>query len=150
MCISREPVGAATAVGTMTIRVTIAETCSIVSGTTTLDFGTQTLLNSNVDASATIQIQCTSGTDYDVSLDTGLNGSRRMRLAATNSYISYELYTNAARTIAWPSVAGTAPYSYVGNGSAQSIVIYGRIPSQPTPEASGTAYTDTIGITITY
>jgi spore coat protein U-like protein len=145
------PAMAATATGSFNVQVVIQETCIVASPTsTTLDFGTQTLLNANVDASTTIQVQCTDGTDYDVSLDNGQNATRRMRLGATANYVDYELYTNAARTIVWPTAAGAAPYPYTANGTAQNITVYGRIPAQPTPPASTTAYTDVVTITVTY
>jgi spore coat protein U-like protein len=142
---------AATATGSFNVQVIIQETCVVASpASTTLDFGTQTLLNANIDAATTIQVQCTNGTDYDVSLDNGQNASRRMRLGATANYVDYELYTNATRTTVWPTAAGTAPYPYTANGSAQNISVYGRIPAQATPTASATAYTDVVAITVTY
>ena len=142
---------AATASGSFNVSVTIVEACSVTSATsTTLDFGGQALLNANIDGSTTIQVQCTSGTSYDVTLDNGLNASRRMRLSATSNYVDYELYKDTARSIIWPTTATAAPYAYTATGAAQNITVYGRIPAQATPPASATAYTDTIGITITY
>ncbi|MFN0192862.1 MAG: spore coat U domain-containing protein [Aestuariivirga sp.] len=142
---------AATATGSFNVQVVIQETCIVASPpATTLDFGTQTLLNANVDAATTIQVQCTNGTDYDVSLDNGQNASRRMRLGATANYVDYELYTDAARTAVWPTAAGAAPYPYTADGTAQNISVYGRIPVQTTPPANASAYTDVVAITVTY
>jgi spore coat protein U-like protein len=138
---------AATATGSFNVQVTIQETCTVTSSTgTTLDFGTQTLLNAAVDASTDIEVQCTSGTDYDVSLDNGQNASRRMKLGT--DFVDYELYTDGARSSVWPTSAATAPYSYTGNGAAQTITVYGRIPVQTTPPAG--TYLDTVAITVTY
>ncbi len=140
---------AATASGSFNVQVIIQETCTVTSPTSTLlDFGTQTLLNANVDAQTNISVQCTSGTDYDVSLDNGLNTSRRMRQGATSNYVDYELYTNNTRTTIWPTTAGTAPYANTATGASQSITVYGRIPAQTTPPAG--TYTDTVAITVTY
>jgi spore coat protein U-like protein len=142
---------AATATGSFNVQVVIQETCVVASpASTTLDFGTQTLLTANVDASTTIQVQCTSGTDYDVSLDNGQNATRRMRLGATANYVDYELYSDAGRTTIWPTTAGAAPYPYTANGAAQNITVYGRIAPQTTPPASATPYTDVVAITVTY
>ena len=141
---------AATATGSFNVQVVIQETCAVSSPpTTTLNFGTQTLLNADVDAQTTIQVQCSTGTIYDVSLDAGQNASRRMRLGATASYVDYELYTNAGRTVTWPTIAA-AVLPYTGTGAAQSYTVYGRIPTQTTPAASLTPYTDTVAITVTY
>lgn len=140
---------AATASGSFNVQVVIQETCIVTSpSSTTLDFGTQTLLNANVDAQTNISVQCTTGTDYDISLDNGLNTSRRMRQGATANYINYQLYTNSTRTTVWPTTAGTAPYTNLGTGAAQTITVYGRIPAQTTPPAG--TYTDTVAITVTY
>lgn len=140
---------AATATGSLDVKVSINETCSVTSpSSTTLDFGSQTLLNVAVDAQTNISVQCSTGTDYDVSLDGGLNTSRQMRLGSTSNYVDYELYTDAARTTAWPTTAGSAPYSNTGTGSAQNITVYGQIPVQTTPV--GGSYVDTVAITVTY
>jgi spore coat protein U-like protein len=140
---------AVTATGSFNVQVIIQETCIVTSPSTTLlDFGTQTLINANVDAATTIAVQCTSGTDYDVSLNQGLNTSRRMILAG--NFADYELYKDAARSTIWPATAGSAPYFYVANGNAQNITVYGRMPIQTTPPASVSPYTDTVGITVTY
>lgn len=143
---------AATATGSFNVQVVIQETCRVASpATTTLDFGTQTLLTANVDQTTTIQVQCSNGTDYDVSLDNGQNATRRMRLLATANYVDYELYSDAGRTTIWPTTAGTAPYPYTADGTSQNITVYGRIPSTATaPAASATAYTDVVAITVTY
>lgn len=140
---------AATATGSFNVQVVIQETCQVSSpSTTTLNFGTQTLLNANVDNQVDIQVQCTSGTDYDVSLDQGQNASRRMRQGTTSNYVSYQLYENSTRSTVWRTAAQTAPYTYIANGSAQNVTIYGRIPVQATPPAA--TYTDVVGITVTY
>lgn len=140
---------AATATGSFNVQVVIQETCIVTSpSSTVLDFGTQTLLNANVDAQTNIGVQCTSGTDYDVSLDNGLNTSRRMRQGATSNYINYQLYTNSTRSTIWPTAAGAAPYPNIATGTAQTITVYGRIPVQTTPPAG--TYTDTVAITVTY
>jgi spore coat protein U-like protein len=145
---------AATATGSFDVQITIQETCvtTSASGSTVLDFGNQTLLNSNVDASVNLSVQCSSGTDYDVTLDNGLNTSRRMDSTSGAGvgadFVDYELYSNAGRTTIWPTAAGTAPYPYTGNGAAQSITVYGRVPTQTTPPAGN--YYDTVGITVTY
>jgi len=155
MGLTLTPVGqAATATGSFDVQITIQETCvtTSVSGSTVLNFGTQTLLNANVDASVNLSVQCSSGTDYDVSLDNGLNTTRRMDSTAGAgvgaNFVDYELYTDSGRTSVWPTTAGSAPYPYTGTGAAQSIPVYGRVPAQTTPPAGN--YYDTVGISVTY
>jgi spore coat protein U-like protein len=113
-----------------------------------LDFGSPADISSNVDATVDLLVTCTTGTDYDVALNNGLNATRRMRLGATTNYVDYELYTDNTFTTSWPSTVGTPPYSYTGTGAQDTITVYGRIPGQATPLAG--TYTDTIQITLTY
>jgi spore coat protein U-like protein len=145
---------AATATGSFDVQITIQESCvtTSASGSTVLNFGTQTLLNANVDAAVNLSVQCTSGTDYDVTLDNGLNTSRRMDSTAGAgvgaNIVDYELYSDSGRTTVFPTTAGTAPYPYTGTGTAQTITVYGRVAPQTTPPAGN--YYDTVGITVTY
>jgi spore coat protein U-like protein len=62
--------------------------------------------------------------------------------------ITYGLYQNAARTIAWGGTIGTNTVAGTGTGLAQLTTVYGRVPGQATP-SPGT-YTDTIIVTVTY
>lgn len=142
-------VEAATATGSFGVQVIIDETCEVSSpSTVTLDFGSQTLLNSNVDQQTAIQVECSNGTDYDITLNGGLNNNRSMRLGATSNYVDYELYTDSSRLNVWPTTSSSFPYT--GNGTPQTIPVYGRIPAQAAPTASATPYTDVVQITVWY
>jgi spore coat protein U-like protein len=135
---------------------TIPANCNL--STTPLNFGSASLLTSNLDATATLAVQCTNTTPYSIGLDSGANASasqRRMLNGASN-YVSYNLYTDAARTGAWSTTtsasgctggAGSCVLG-TGSGSNQSVTIYGRVPPQVAP-AVGT-YSDTVIATITF
>jgi spore coat protein U-like protein len=105
-------------------------------------------------------VQCTNTTPYSIGLDNGthVSGSqRRMYSASTGSYISYNVYTDSARSSAWSASTsatsctnggGTCSLG-TGTGATQAAVtVYGRVPPQTTP-AIGT-YTDTVVVTVTY
>ena len=126
----------------------VAATCLISAGT--LAFGAY-LPATPKDASATVSVNCTDTAPYQVSLGTGRNssgGTRRMA-GPNGSFLSYTLHRNAARTSAWgdggaigAKVAGT------GTGTAQSLTVYGRIPSgQNNPPGS---YSDSVFVTVDY
>lgn len=117
-----------------------------------IDFGTVTRLDGNTDASGGLSVQCTSGTNYKISLSAGngagaTTGARKLT-APTGATLTYGLYQNANRSLPWGNNADTDTESGSGTGSPVSIPVYGRIPPQSTP-FPGT-YKDTVVVTLTY
>ena len=150
---------AGTATANLAVQITITASCTI--NAATLDFGSNpgtNLIAANVDASSTVSVTCTNSAPYSIGMDNGANVSgsqRRMKNGASN-FINYNLYTDAGRTNAWTTAASsttcTAANSCAlgtGNGAAQSVNIYGRVPTVATAPTAG-AYTDTVVMTITY
>jgi len=134
----------------MTVQVTITATCTINSAST-LNFGTQGVLATNVDQSSTIQVTCTNTTPYNIGLDAGIGAGATVatrKLTSGANTVNYTLYSNSGRTTVWGNTVSTDTVAGTGNGAAQSYTVYGRIPSQTTP-APG-SYTDTITVTVTY
>jgi len=141
-----------------TVQVTVSTECSIAASN--LIFGDPGAFTANVDSATQISITCTPSTPYTVSLSRGNqymweSFMRRMQSAAANQ-IKYELYTDEARTTIWGETA-TAPggaglfgeqVSGTGNGSAQTLTVYGRIPPQTAVPAG--LYQDTITATVEY
>jgi spore coat protein U-like protein len=134
-----------------TVSATVLASCSV--SASNLNFGTTGLLTSNIDAANSLSVTCATGTAYNVGLSAG-NGSgatmaaRKMTKASTTNTTTYSLYRNAARTQVWGTTIGTDTQSGTGTGSAQSLTVYGRVPSQTTPPPG--VYTDTIVVTVTY
>ena len=148
---------ATTATTTFAVSVTITASCTI--SATTLAFGSQGVLVANVDSTSTITATCTNTTPYSVGLDNGLNfsGSRRMKdTGAGTTFVNYALYTDSGRTNAWTTSTSAASCTGgantcalgTGNGTGQSITVYGRIPAQTTPAPA--TFNDTVTATITY
>lgn len=135
----------------------VPKSCQI--STSPLNFGTVTTLTSNRDATGSLTILCTNTTPYSVGINNGSNASgsqRRMRLGATANYISYNLFTDAARTSAWGSStsattctsgAGTCVLG-IGSGTNQTVTVYGRVPPQGAPPVG--TYSDTVIVTVTF
>ena len=147
---------ASTANSNLTVQLLVADTCTV--NTATLDFGSTGLLATLIDATTTLSVTCTNTTPYSVGLDNGANFSttRRMRQGATANYIGYALYTDSGRTNAWTTASSSTTCTTTnscslgtGNGAAQSITVYGRVPALGTAPTPG-AYTDTVTITVTY
>ena len=136
---------AATATADLSVSITIENECE-VAAPNTLNFGTQGVLSANVDITAAFTVTCTTDHAYTVSMGAGLNGTLadREMIIGTDS-VHYQIYTTIDRDVIWNdtnTVGGT------GNGSAQTLTAYGRVPPQATPPAD--TYEDTVQITVTY
>jgi spore coat protein U-like protein len=144
------PVNGHTATTTFTATATVISSCNV--SATTLDFGSAATLGSNVDQTSTVSTTCTSGTAYNIGLDAGTSAgatvtTRKMSSLAGNK-INYSLFRNSGRTTNWGNTVGTDTVSATGNGAAQNVSVFGRVPSQTTPAPA--SYADTIVATITY
>jgi spore coat protein U-like protein len=137
--------------------VTVIPNCYI--SATPLNFGTASLLTSNIDATASLSVQCTNTTPYSIGLDNGANAGgaqRRMSSGATSTYVNYNLFTDSARSNAWTSTTSSTSCSGgagtcilgTGTGLNQNVTVYGRVPPQ-TGSAPG-SYSDTVIVTITF
>jgi spore coat protein U-like protein len=133
-----------------TANAVIAKSCTITAANN-LNFGsTAGLLSNNVDATTTVQTQCTSGTAFQIGLDNGQHASGAIRQMAGSSgdLISYELYQDSGRTTRWGNTVNTDTITGTGNGAVQTTMVYGRVAPQTTPTPG--AYSDTITVNVTY
>ena len=62
--------------------------------------------------------------------------------------VAYQLYSNGAHTSVWGNTIGTDTMSGSGNGTSQTLTVYGRVPPQTTPAAA--TYNDTVNVIVTY
>ena len=144
------PAAASTVSGTLSVSLTIQATCTVASSSA-VAFGTSGLLNSNADNTGTLGVQCSNTTPYVVALDAGAGtGATTTVRKLTNgaATVNYALYRDSARTLIWGNTSGTDTLAGTGNGSVQSLTVYGRVPVQSTP-APG-SYADTVNVTVTY
>ena len=142
------PALAATDTATLTVTASVAAVCNVQSAT--LAFGTYDPAAANLDASTTINLTCTPGTNYDIGLDGGGSGNVSARQMANGgaSTLNYGMYQDATRTINWGDTVGTDTITGVGAGGLQSHTVFGRIPTGQFV-ATG-AYNDTVTITVTF
>ncbi len=140
--------GATMATGTAAISGSVAATCAL--SASTLGFGSYTP-STSLDSSAVITVNCSSGSAYRVSVDGGQNlsgGSRRLA-GPGGSFLNYQLFKDAARTSAWGDGTGLgAKLDGTGNGSNQSLPVYGRIPGSQNVRAG--SYSDAVQVTVEY
>ncbi len=151
--------------GQLNVQITIGSGCTVTNGSSdgsantfgSISFGDYNDLANLIDGrsfgsagGSSFGLQCSDGTDYSIALSSGQNatGSQR-RMVNAGSFVSYNLYQDAGRTQLWGDggATGTA-LSGTGNGSDQEVIVFGRVPPQPTP-APGT-YSDTVQVTITW
>jgi len=131
------------------VTAAVATTCRIT--TNDLNFGTIGTLTSAMDNSTTLSASCTNNTPYTIGLDGGLSAATdptQRKMMKTPEFVIYGLYRDVARTLPFGNTIGVNTLAGTGTGLAQSVPVYGRIPSQPVP-SPGT-YTDTIVVTLTY
>ncbi len=137
---------AATADATFQVSINITSTCSVAAQD--LDFGSHPSTATNVNADGELEITCTPGTDYTVALDAGANGGgdvNSRRMTNGTGFVPYQLYSDPGRTTVWGDVSGTV--SGTGNGAAQTLPVYGRVPDANFPAG---AYADLVTVTVTY
>lgn len=146
---------ALTVTNTFQVTATITSSCN-VSGTT-LNFGsTIDPLGTAVplDAASTLTVTCSNTTPYAVSLNAGTNAGGASNFSARtlksgSNTLGYQLYLDSGRTTVWgDGTASSSTKSGTGSGSAQTLQVYGRIPTL-SGVVPGT-YTDTVTVTITY
>lgn len=148
------PVEAGSASGSLQVTATVLSACAVTGAT--LPFGNLDPVTTSgaVNASATLSVHCTNTTAYAVALDAGLNAGgaanfSARRLSNGSSTLDYQLYRDAARSIVWgDGSAATSTVQGTGNGSAQTLTVYGRIPALGS--AAPGAYTDTVTIVVTF
>jgi spore coat protein U-like protein len=148
---------AGTATGNLTVQLTITSSCTI--GAATLNFGSDagtSLLTTALTANTTVSVTCTNLSPYSIGMGQGSNYSSTNRMANGANYIGYGLYTDSALTHPWTTASSSTTctvangcYLGTGNGSAQSVPIYGQVPTVATAPAPG-SYSDTVVMTITY
>jgi spore coat protein U-like protein len=154
------PVVAQAGTSTATLSVSIVITASCTINPATLVFATTSgtsLVAAAVNGSSTVSVTCTGGSPYSIAMDNGSNasGSQRRMISGSN-FLSYNLYLDAAHTLPWSTATDSSActttgdcFLGTGNGSAQSINIYGVVPTTAAAPPSGT-YTDTVTMTITF
>ncbi|UKE52034.1 spore coat protein U domain-containing protein [Xanthomonas translucens] len=130
--------------------VTAAPVCTIAS-IADLDFGSQSgLVDTALNYTTALSMDCRRRTAWQVGLDNGQNASgntRRMRNAA-GQYLTYELYRDAARSQRWGSTLNSDTQTGTGTGSTQSLTLYGQVPAGQTPPPG--SYSDVVKVTVTY
>ncbi|CAM2150963.1 Spore coat protein U (SCPU) domain-containing protein [Pararobbsia alpina] len=132
-----------------TAKATVTNNCNISAND--VAFSPASLLTSALNATGSLNVQCTNGDAYRVALNGGGSGNvnaRQMTRQGGGGTVSYQLYTDAAHSTAWGDATGGSVASGTGTGAWQTINVYGVVPIQSTPQPG--RYSDTITATITF
>jgi spore coat protein U-like protein len=145
---------AGTASNTFQVTATISSSCT-VSGST-LNFGSAIdplAAATPLDATSTLTVVCTNTTPYTVALNAGINAggasnftARTMKSGANT--LGYQIYLDSGRSTVWGDGTASSTKAGTGTGSAQSLTVYGRIPSLANVIPG--SYTDTVTVTVSY
>jgi len=142
-CASLAPEGDATA--SFVVTASVPANCLLQ--TNDLDFGTTGLIGRPIDATTTISVACTPGTNYAVSIDGGGSGDpdHRVMMSGQRS-VAYGLFKDSGHADNWGMDSEASPV-VTGDGSAHAATVFGRIPPQ---SAAPGSYSDRVVVTIEY
>jgi len=142
---------AATQTATLGVKLTLTGNCTIAA-INDLDFGSHADLATQHQAQTNIEVTCTSGASYAVSLDQGMGAGatvalRKMTQGANT--VDYTLHTGSYIGTVWgDGSSGTTDLATTGDGSQQTHIVYGVVPVQAMMPAG--TYTDTVTVTVAY
>ncbi|HUB48625.1 MAG TPA: spore coat U domain-containing protein [Acetobacteraceae bacterium] len=143
------PVEAATTANTtFQVTATVLSTCLI--SASNLGFGNYS--GAAATGTATITVTCTNTSPYNVGLNAGTASgatvtSRKM-VGPGGATLAYQLTQDSAHVVNWGQTVGTDTVAGTGNGSAQTLTVYGQVAAGQ--YVAPGAYSDTITATITY
>ena len=145
------PALAGQATASFSVSATVQSSCAVSAGN--LAFGNYSAATASPnDVTSTISVTCTGGLPYTVALDGGTTTATVNARAMTdgNSHnLTYALYTTSGRsTIFGDGTSSTQTLGGTGNGAAQSVTVFGRIPMAQYVTAGN--YTDSVGVTVNY
>lgn len=141
------------------VKIKILETCNVLTASE-IDFGsTIPTAGGEIDRTGTINVQCTIGTDYTLSLDGGGStdtSARRMigvaNGATASDTISYQLFQDGGRSVVWGLETDSEGLADVGSGLGttfqNSHTVYARaylVGNEPAGD-----YSDTVTATLTF
>lgn len=141
---------AQTASASFTVSATVAKNCTIAAAP--VNFAAYEPIGANDTAPLTgtgaITVRCTRGTAWSIALGNGNNfsGGRRMQIGATGEYLSYELYSDAARTTVWNATAPVA--GVAANRAPLGVPVYVTVPGGQ--DAVEGTYTDQVSATVNF
>jgi spore coat protein U-like protein len=142
---------AANATANLDVSASVANLCTVT--TSPVAFGAYVPSGGNVDQTGAINVSCTGGTPYGITLGAGLGSlatvtTRKMTSTTPAGTLNYALYSDSAGGTNW----GATPVSGTGAGLATPVVhtVFGRIPGGQTTVVASPSYLDTVVVSVAY
>ncbi len=139
---------AAVTTATFTVTADVETTCNVTANN--LNFGAYTGVE--VDSTTTLTATCSNGVPYTLGLNAGTSTggtvTTRKMTGPGADVLNYSLSQDAAHSVNWGDTIGADTVSGTGNGAAQAVTVYGRIPVSQFVGPG--AYSDTITVTLTF
>lgn len=142
-----------TQTATFTVTLVITAGCTVTA--TPMNFGSASNLSTALTATSTVSVTCTNTTPYNVGLSAGSAAgstvaARVLAGAATGntSTVGYGLYQDSTHSTNWGTTQGTDTRAGTGNGTAQTLTIYGQVPTSTGTIPQPDTYTSVITATV--
>src|SRR5262249_12457330 len=134
----------------LTLGAPLAWPAGCTVSTSGLNFGNYDIFSTlNDDITATINVDCPSGTGYSIWLSSGSGTFASRTLTSLGRILAYNLYLDPTRLTIWgDGSAGTGTFSSTGTGSTVATPVYGRIPAGQNAWVG--TYTDVVTITVNF
>jgi len=135
-----------------TFRVTarVDAVCAVTA--TDLAFGTYTSqAGTPLQGTTLLRATCTPGTTYNVGLNEGTSSGatiNQRKMASGANSLSYQLYSDSARSTIWGNTTGTDTVTGAGTGLAVDHTVFGAVPAAQLVPAGD--YADTITVRVYY
>ena len=137
-------------VGSFTVSADVTASCEL--SVSPMNFGQlSSVINSNVDAAASVDVSCSQNTPYSITMDMGTGAGvsdpahRKMRNATYS--LDYGLYRDSARSQPWGETPAQSA-SGTGSGTNQHFPVYGRLHAGQTGYLG--SYSDSVIVTVNY
>lgn len=131
------------------IKLEMVPYCELHTDNVELDFGAvdQFSPSQSLIAQTRVSLTCARGSDYQVSLDGGLNGQNGQRFVESGAgdTLAYQLYDDSQLSNPW---LNNEVRSFTGTGVEQEIVIYSKLVSDSLAGAG--QYSDTVTFYVNY
>jgi spore coat protein U-like protein len=148
-----QPVLAATTTGALPITASVISNC-ILGVITSVAFANYDPTSTSAkDATGSISVDCTDGTQYNIALDPGTFAgatvtTRKMTGSPPGTPLSYSLFRDPGYAMNWGETIGVDTLLNTGTGLPQVNTVYGQIPASQVVTTG--SYSDTVTITVTF
>jgi len=134
---------------TFQVTATVQSVCTITAND--LAFGSYDPTGGNMDATSTLDVECTNGTSYTIGLNGGGTGvvTARAMAGPGGATLNYSLFRDSGHSLNWADVGTpSGVLAGTGNGAIQNLTVYGRVTGGQF-STSG-AYSDLVTATIDF